>query len=95
MKTLKEKIKVLAEQQAEIKAQRKTVNFKGIRTLTPYQAFCKHLSNRMELRDLYAVLAYLKGRPIEQIDPFYKDVENMDWFKKLAAEYGTPLSASS
>ena len=68
MENLKKLIKDLAEEQKNLKEQRKTVNFKGIRTLQPFEACYKHLKNRHKLRILYAAYGIMRGKSFSQIE---------------------------
>jgi len=59
---LKERIKSLAKKQNEMKNQRKTVNFFGIRSTNPNEAFYLVWYNRNELRHLYEAYSMLRGK---------------------------------
>lgn len=69
MNTLKETIKVLAEQQISLKNQRKTVHLIGERTLDPWRATLNHEINRHNLRLLYTTQQLLKGKSLKEIEP--------------------------
>lgn len=60
--TIKEAIKDLSQQQKELKPQRKTVHFKGTRTVEPGDATYKVDSNRYRLRHMFIAYAILKGK---------------------------------
>lgn len=97
---LKADIKLLAEGQSALKEQRKTVHFEGERTLTPNQAFSKHLENRHQLRLLYAAQGLLKGRTLEQIETKNRpDVYPLSVYtnsiNKLIVKYATPIVHSN
>lgn len=57
-------IKTLSNEQRELKKQRKTVNFKGERTVEPYTAVIRHDRNRYELRHLQMAYRILKGKNV-------------------------------
>lgn len=65
METLKNEIKKLAEGQAILRDQRKTVHNKLERTISPNEATWKHIANREKLRLMYAAYAILRGKTIE------------------------------
>lgn len=69
MNNLKIDIKKLAEGQAALRSQRKTINFVGERVLNAGQAFFQHKANRHQLRLLYTIQQLLKGKTLEQIEP--------------------------
>jgi len=89
--TIKEKIKVLSQEQRVLKNQRKTIHLQGKRTMEPWQAFYKHQANRSELRELYFAYGIIKGRDIEVLKTENKHYVNMDNVNKLVEEYGTTL----
>lgn len=59
---LKEEIKALAAEQKEMKAQRKTINFKGVRAYDPSRATYFVFDTRIDLNCMYAAYARLRGR---------------------------------
>ena len=73
MKTLKEEIKKLSEEQRFLKDQRKTVKIVGERKVNAKEASWKHLCNREKLRILYAVHGVLKGLLFSQIENHYPE----------------------
>ena len=67
--TLKIDIKKLAENQSNLRNQRKTIHFKGERVMEAWKADYLHTENRHELRMLYAAYGVLKGKTFEEIEP--------------------------
>jgi hypothetical protein len=59
---MKEAIKTLAAEQKSLKPQRKTVHFKGERTVSPSDATWKHQSNRWDIRHMLYAYAKMRGR---------------------------------
>lgn len=88
---IKEKIKVLSQEQRVLKNQRKTIHLVGERTMEPWQAYFRHQANRSELTELYITYSLLKGRNIEEIQAQYKAPINMNRVNKLVEEYGATL----
>ncbi len=78
METLKQQIKVIAEQQKVLKNQRRTIHIQGERTMEPWKASINHFSNREKLRELYLISGLLKGKSIEVIDKNASKVFNLD-----------------
>lgn len=58
--SIRKEIKTLSAAQMKLKPQRKTVNFKGERTLPVWNATEKVMENRYYLRHLYIAYAVLK-----------------------------------
>ena len=87
MENLKNKIKVLSEQQPILKNQRKTVKLQGERTMEPWKACLTHQSNREELRKLYMEYGILKGKKPEEIQSNYKEIFNSDFINQLIEKY--------
>lgn len=85
IKDLKNKIKVLAQEQVFLKDQRKTVKLKGERKIEPWKAWYQHQSNRSELRDLYLAYGILRGRKPEEIDSNYGT--NLTSVNKIIEQY--------
>lgn len=88
---IKEKIKVLSEEQKVLKNQRKTVHIQGERTMEPWQAWYRHQANRSELRELYVTYSILKGKNVEEILAQYKSPINMEKVNRLVEEYEKTL----
>lgn len=88
MTTLKEEIKKLAGEQAELKNQRKTVKFEGVRKYTPYEAWSKHQQNRCKLRDMNVAQGLLRGKAYEEIEPTAKDPFSAKYCERLKEIYG-------
>lgn len=85
--TIKEQIKVLAQEQKVLRNQRKTDKLVGERTMDPWQAAMKHKSNRFQLRYLYAAYGIIRGKSLEQIEGKSKEPINMDKVNKLIEQY--------
>ena len=81
----KEDLKKEAQEQKELKNQRKTVHIKGERTIDPYDAAEKVRSNRWELDKKYVIYYILKHR-IEVTD---ENKEQVIWdiYVKLHPQY--------
>lgn len=88
MNTLIEEIKTLSAQQRELKNQRKTVDLKGERTLSPSEATFKHHINRNRLRHLFMAYGLLKGKTQEQMESNPKTPINMDLVNKIIEQHG-------
>lgn len=67
--TIKNEIKKLAENQKNLRNQRKTVHIKGERVMEAWKADYLHSENRHELRMLHTAYAVLKGKTFEEIEP--------------------------
>lgn len=65
---LKEQIKQKSSLQRDYKLQRKTVNFKGDRTISSSEAISKHTTNRYMLRMMFIVYGLERGKSIQQIE---------------------------
>jgi len=87
MENLKNQIKVIAEEQLVLKNQRKTVKLQGERTMEPWQACCRHQSNRIKLRTLYMEYGILKGKKPEEIDIKYKEIFSDNFINDLITKY--------
>jgi len=90
--TIKNDIKKLAENQSNLRNQRKTIHIKGERVMESWKADYLHSENRHELRMLYAAYAVLKGKIFEEIEPKNKpDKLPLSYYKnsidKLVEKY--------
>lgn len=85
---LKADIKKLAAEQRVIRPQRKTVHFKGERTLSPDQAQTDHFYNRHQLRHLYIAYGYMRGKTIDQIEPKRKTPFSQYTVDQILKKYG-------
>ena len=65
---MKEDIKIKAEEQLFLKNQRKTVKLVGERKIEPSAATYKHLTNREDLRIMYAAYGIARGHSFSQIE---------------------------
>lgn len=92
METIKQTIKTLASQQAELKNQRKTLNIVGPRTIEPWQATITHKVNRTKLRELYAAYSIIRGKLVQMPK---KEILNMSNVTKLVEQYGEAIRSSS
>lgn len=92
IKDLKEKIKVLAQEQVFLKDQRKTVKLQGERKMEPWKACLQHQSNRSELRPLYMAYGILKGKQPHEIDINYGD--NLTYVNKIIEQYNGEIIRS-
>jgi len=72
-KKMKEDIKIKVEEQKFLKNQRRTTKLVGERKLDPWQATCKHQSNREDLRIMYAVYGLGRGKNFNQIENHYPE----------------------
>lgn len=86
METLKQTIKELATAQRSLKNQRKSVKIIGERTMSPYEAFSKHLSNRDILRHMYAAYAILRERDYTLGDSNHTEL-SMSYIDRIKEEY--------
>lgn len=66
-KDLKSAIKAIAEKQRQTKEQRKTVNFKGTRSLNPKDAQLLAIGQKNQLKHMYIAYALLRGKSIEKV----------------------------
>ena len=76
MRTLKNEIKKLAEDQLYLKDQRKTVKYVGERKLQPWEAAMHHIVNRNKLRIMYAAYGLMKGKSFSQIENHYDEANH-------------------
>jgi len=81
----KEDLKTKAQEQRELKNQRKTEHFKGERTINPYDAAEKVRDNKYELDKLYVIYYILKHR----IEVTAENKEQVIWenYAKLHPQY--------
>lgn len=91
---IKNEIKKLAENQKTLKNQRKTVHIKGERVMEPWKAAYLHVSNRHQLRLLYAAYHVLRGKDLnlfetlKQKDGKYPISFYSKQIEKLVEKYG-------
>lgn len=71
---LKSDIKVKVSEQIELKRQRKSVHFKGVRHVSPDVASAMHHIYRRDLRHMYIAYGFMRGKTFQQIES--KDKEN-------------------
>lgn len=82
IKRIKEDIKELVEKQKFFKNQRKTINLKEDRVISPSEATWKHQLNREKLRCMYAAYGLSRGKTFSQIENNHIE-ENHPLFKYL------------
>ena len=70
---MKADIKEMVKSQKFYKAQRKTENLVGERKMSPSDATYKHLSNREDLRIMYAAYGVARGKSFSQIENKYPE----------------------
>ena len=83
-KIIKEVRARIAEKENEqkiIKPQRKTVHFTGTRTIDPSDAYFKVISNKDELRIMYAAYNLLRGKNFEITEKNSKPIEREEYYK--------------
>jgi len=73
MRTLKNEIKQLSEDQLYLKDQRKSKNINGTRKLQPWEAEMLHKSNREKLRIMFAAYGLMRGKSFSQTESFYPE----------------------
>lgn len=76
----KEDLKKEAQEQKELKNQRKSVHIKGERTINPYDAAWKARSNRFNLDKKYVIYYIFKHR-IEITEDNFKEVLKDAYYK--------------
>lgn len=75
---LKLDIANLVTEVRQLKPQRKTINFTGIRTMSPNDAATRVSNIQFELRHLYIVYALLRGKTLDMVEPNRK-TEPSQW----------------
>ena len=77
---MKSAIKVMVELQKSLKNQRKTVKLVGKRTMSPSDATFKHMTNREDLRIMYAAYGIARGKTVSQIETHHPaDNHPLNW----------------
>lgn len=79
---IKDRIADLAKEQKNLKPQRKTVHFKGERTIDPSEATYKVDNNKSELRYLYAAYGLLRGKGFEITESSFKPLDADEYYQK-------------
>lgn len=87
IQTMKEDIKVMASQQKIAKQNRKTVNFKGIRTMSPYEAAYSVIRSKHALSSMYIAYAQLRGKDPSLFYPDWKLLHSAGEINKILANY--------
>lgn len=93
--SLKAAIKYKVAEQKLLKPQRKTVHFKGERTVTPGQAVWTHYLNRYELRHMYIAYGIMRGKTIEQIEGKSHTAPDMQKVEQILKQYGKVVCNNS
>jgi len=88
---LKAAIKSLSDAQRSVKSQRKTVHFKGERTIPAWKAVATHSINRYDLRHMYIAYGIMRGKTIEQIEPKRKSEFSQSKVDKILENYGQAI----
>jgi len=73
MRTLKNEIKKLSEDQLYLKDQRKSDKNVGERKLQPWEAAMQHNVNRHKLRIMFAAYGLMRGKSFSQTENFYPE----------------------
>lgn len=73
MRTLKNEIKKLSEDQLYLKDQRKSDKIVGERKLQPWEAAMQHTVNRHKLRIMFAAYGLMRGKSFSQTENFYPE----------------------
>jgi hypothetical protein len=76
IKKMKEDIKAKAEEQKFLKNQRKEVHIVGERKMPAKDAQYKHMTNREDLRVMYAAYGIARGRSFSQIENHFPEVDH-------------------
>jgi hypothetical protein len=84
---LKADIKKLSLEQTQLKPQRKTVHFTGVRTVPAWKAVGDHQCNRWELRYLFLAYGLMRGKTILQIEPNAKTPISEERIQKVINKY--------
>jgi len=86
MKTIlaqfRNEIAKLEVEQKNTKLQRKTVNFKGTRTMSPSEATEAARCNKTFLRAAYAAYGLLRGKSFAQIESMAKPINRKEYYEK-------------
>ena len=70
---MKADIKIMAEEQKDLKNQRRTEKLVGDRKMSPSDATYKHQLNRENLRVMYAAYGLARGKSFNQIENHYPE----------------------
>lgn len=81
IKEFREQIAKLEKEQKTIKPQRKTVHFKGERTLTPYDAWVTTKHNKEILRAMYAAYNLLRGKNFYITEKNAKPINRKEYYE--------------
>lgn len=84
---MKNDIKMLAEEQRELKNQRRTVRLVGERTMTPYMASCKIEVNKCTITSLIHSYRTFLGRGLEENETQDSIYLNKMWFRNFCDKY--------
>ena len=86
---MRKEIAELEKEQKTIKPQRKPVHFTGTRTIDPEDAYHKVLSNKGQLRIMYAAYNLLRGKNFEITEKNSKPIDREEYYK-LYGYYPNP-----
>lgn len=84
---LRDEIKLLSLNQTDLKQQRKTVNFKGTRTISTSEATWKVQMNASTLRYLHVAYSIMLGNDYSNIESNPKEEIDMNRINKIIAQY--------
>jgi len=73
---MREDIKTKVEEQKFLKNQRKTVKIIGERTIPAKDAAYKHMTNREDLRIMYAAFGLARGKSFSQTENHYPELDH-------------------
>lgn len=87
LEQLRNELKTLSEVQTATKEQRKTVTFKGTRTMTTSQATWQVQLNTKKLRYLHVAYSMMLGNDYSQIESNPQEEINMNEIKDIITKY--------
>ena len=87
LEQLRNELKTLSEVQTVTKEQRKTVTFKGTRTMTTSEATWRVQANTNKLRYLHVAYSMMLGNDYSNIESNPREEINMNEVNNLIAKY--------
>ncbi len=87
----RKEIAALEVEQKQTKEQRKTVNFKGERTMGPDAACWRTMENKRDLRAMYAAYGLMRGKTFEQIENKSKPLDKEDYYQRTGCNLASHL----
>lgn len=93
--SMKGQIKTLAVEQRSLKSQRKTIHFKGQRSVDASQAAFNHRINRYDLRHLHIAYGIMRGKSVEQIETKSKTPFDQKKVDKILETYGQAVYSNA